>query len=424
MKNKESIPNKFLFKPNEDNISFQQKAENNLTLIPPPFFFPQPKIFSSNISDKMTCEGNNSGGFCKISTGIDFDIVGHALFRGMYPSLGNWALNPPSKFQTRISNGSENGNNMNNFNFEPKNIFLNKFEQEEFFKEKKDENKNKINQNNNGNCNYLYNFLNGPYNLKERILSPEKNINLNLNTDINTPKTDNRSTNGTGAKFFTNHNYGYKCSCSKTQCNRKYCECFNSGNYCIDCNCKNCNNKPPVNSYTNKHPIDESSKNKKNKIICTCTKSGCNKNYCECFKNGQKCSSLCRCISCENNDNIINRKNNINNNYECCPENSIFIIKNNITIEDIKIVNTNNIIGNEENNNIELSPAPARKENYMNIAKKRKREETKDSEEFYEKKNKISKISEEIDLFNDSLFDKKGKVILSHINLIHIQHVD
>ena len=30
--------------------------------------------------------------------------------------------------------------------------------------------------------------------------------------------------------------------------------------------CKNCNNKPPVNSYTNKHPVDEQSKTKKEKI--------------------------------------------------------------------------------------------------------------------------------------------------------------
>ena len=79
-------------------------------------------------------------------------------------------------------------------------------------------------------------------------------------------------------------------------------------------------------------------KNKKEKIICTCTKSGCNKNYCECFKNGQKCTSLCRCISCENNDEISNKKNN-NCIYECCPANSIYIIKNALIIENINGIN-------------------------------------------------------------------------------------
>jgi hypothetical protein len=175
-----------------------------------------------------------------------------------------------------------------------------------------------------------------------------------------------------------------------------------------------------VNSYTNKHPVDESSKNKKQKIICTCTKSGCNKNYCECFKNGQKCSSLCRCISCENNNDIINKKNNSISIYECCPENSIFIIKNKITEENNKNIIVNNINENEEKEFFELCADQARKENFLNIAKKRKREENKNCEENFEKKKKIQKISENIDLFSDSLFDKKGKVILRHINLLHM----
>ena len=75
---------------------------------------------------------------------------------------------------------------------------------------------------------------------------------------------------------------------------------------------------------------------KKSKEICTCTKSGCNKNYCECFKSGNKCTSLCRCIGCENNeDNTKTKKNN--NDYERCPANSIYIIKNKIFIDNIDI---------------------------------------------------------------------------------------
>ena len=411
MKNKEATQTKYLFRQKEDISTFPQKEENNLTLVPPPFFIPQPKIFNSNISNKNGCERN--GGIYNLPSQIDFDIVGHAFYRGMCPPPLNWPLNTPSKFKSRLSNCSENGNVVH---LEPKNIFLNRFEQDDFLKEKKEEIKNKNNQNN-GNCNFTYNFLNENYNLMQTFLSPEKNANLNLNMNKSTPKIDNTST---GTKFFTNHNYGYKCSCSKTQCNRKYCECFNSGNYCIDCNCKNCSNKPPVNSYTNKHPVDESSKNKKQIIICTCTKSGCNKNYCECFKNGQKCSSLCRCISCENNNDIINKKNNSIRIYECCPENSIFIIKNNITVENNKNIIVNNINENEENEFFELCPDQALKKNFLNIAKKRKREETKNCEENFEKKKKIQKISENIDLLSDSLFDKKGKVILRHINLLHM----
>lgn len=57
-------------------------------------------------------------------------------------------------------------------------------------------------------------------------------------------------------KFFTDYGgFGYKCSCSKTNCNRYYCECYRSGLYCIDCNCKNCQNKPPENVASNRHPL-------------------------------------------------------------------------------------------------------------------------------------------------------------------------
>ena len=412
----ETTTNKYLLKRNIED--FPQKQ----TLISPSFFYPQPINFGSNISEKKNNNGERLNGLDFNKAGLDFDNIGHAFLPGQSKYFRLPILLPmgiPSKFQSRISN-DEDGNN-NNLIYEPKNLILNNFgnERSKNNSEKKDENmkKNKIKHNYENNCNYFFNILNGHYNLKKNNFTPEKNINLNLNMNmnINTPINSTNNISNSGTKFFTNHNYGYKCSCSKTQCNRKYCECFNSGNYCIDCNCKNCNNKPPINSYTNKHPTDDSSKNKKEKIICTCTKSGCNKNYCECFKNGQKCSSLCRCISCENNDKI-NKKKIINNNYECCPANSIYIVKNNIIIESI---NKEKYFEKKFKNNFDICTLPTNKE-YLAICKKRKREETKNNEENLEKMKKISKKSEEIELFNDSLFDKNGKVILRHINLIHM----
>ena len=62
-----------------------------------------------------------------------------------------------------------------------------------------------------------------------------------------------------------------------------------------------------------------------------------------------------------------------------------------------------------------------KKYDFVGICKKRKREENKNEEE--EKnfgkniKNKKIENSEEFNLFNDSLFDQNGKVILRHINL-------
>ena len=261
-------------------------------------------------------------------------------------------------------------------------------ENNEFYKEKKEENNIKDSNSNNNN-----NDENN--NNSEKLNNQEKNNNTNV------------------TKFFTNHNYGYKCSCSKTQCNRKYCECFNSGNYCVDCNCKNCNNKPPVNSYTNKHPKkDDPNKLKKEKIICTCTKSGCNKNYCECFKVGQKCSPLCRCIGCENNDLILRKR--YNTNYQCNLANSIYIVKNKIIIENVKEKKNIDSYGEEA--------APIGKYDFIGINKKRKREENNNEENNgnNNKHKKIENIKDEINLFNDSLFDQNGKVILRHINLFQI----
>jgi len=160
----------------------------------------------------------------------------------------------------------------------------------------------------------------------ENIPTPKKN-----NTLVENEKNQNGEINANSKKFFTDYGgYGYKCSCSKTNCNRYYCECYRSRLYCIDCNCKNCQNKPPKNSSSNRHSPQASAKPKSDLITCTCTKSACNKKYCECFKNGAKCNVLCRCVACENNEK--GKKMS----YECCMANSIYIIKNKIFEEEIE----------------------------------------------------------------------------------------
>ena len=401
---------------NSKNEAFTQNSEQKSTLLRPTFCDTKPITYVSKISEKKNGNDVRLNNFGPFQSGF-FDEDGHVVFPGQFITS---FFNVPFgqiKLQSRPSNEPKP---INNVKLDPTSLFLNNLptEKEDNFKEKKIENKNfNYNPPKLGNKDYIFNYFNKNYNLKKNDWTPEKNINLNLNMNMNMETTinNNSNINNSGTKFFTNHNYGYKCSCSKTQCNRKYCECFNSGNYCIDCNCKNCNNKPPVNSYTNKHPTDDSAKNKKEKIICTCTKSGCNKNYCECYKNAQKCTPLCRCISCENNDQITNKRNN-NCIYECCPANSIYIIKNALIIEKI-----NGKKSKEEQikNNFDFCVSQlSRNENFIAIGKKRKKEETKNNEENYDKKKKNGKDLDENDLFNDSLFDKNGKMILKYINLI------
>ena len=66
--------------------------------------------------------------------------------------------------------------------------------------------------------------------------------------------------------------------------------------------------------------------------------------------------------------------------------------------------------------------APIGKYDFIGINKKRKREENNNEENNgnNNKHKKIENIKDEINLFNDSLFDQNGKVILRHINLFQI----
>jgi hypothetical protein len=308
--------------------------------------------------------------------------------------------------QSKISNYTERYGKT--FQLDPNSCFLNepynKQEKQENNEYEKDNQENIVEKTKEENKNGFQNEDGIVHNENKMTFKEKYEIEKEKKLDINAAVINN-----IGKKFFTNHNYGYKCSCSKTQCNRKYCECYNSGNYCVDCNCKNCTNKPPINTYSNKRPNEIVAQMKKSKEICTCTKSGCNKNYCECFKNGNKCTSLCRCIGCENNEENQKTKNVKNFNYECCSANSISIVKNKIFTDNIEI--------KKFDDNDYFKFYEYYEKNINNLAKKkRKREEIKNPDEDNQKKNNDNESN---NYFNDSLFDRNGKVILRHINIIH-----
>lgn len=160
-----------------------------------------------------------------------------------------------------------------------------------------------------------------------------------INKDLN--KNDEKK-NTLVTKFFTDNNTGLKCSCFKTQCDKYYCECFRSRRYCIKCNCKNCLNQPPKNSTTDiKEHNNTPLINKEKKIFCTCTKSGCKLKYCECFKLGLECTDSCRCVKCEN------QKIKKYNLYKISSANSIYIVNNEI-FQDINGINNNKKLINKK----------------------------------------------------------------------------
>ena len=147
-----------------------------------------------------------------------------------------------------------------------------------------------------------------------------QNINYKPNISLSNKKILNRPY--INAPPLTNNNVPLtqKCTCSKTGCLKKYCYCFAKGIPCEDCECKNCENKGnKKNNNINVeekalYPLINNQINNNNNQRCNCTKSNCMKKYCECFKQGLSCNSLCRCMACKNKNNDNNIIPNIQNN--------------------------------------------------------------------------------------------------------------
>lgn len=85
------------------------------------------------------------------------------------------------------------------------------------------------------------------------------------------------------------------CTCYKTKCVKKYCVCYGNGISCgIHCKCLGCaNNKLQIQCEDKEINVIKGD-------YCTCTKSKCVKQYCECFKQNKECGINCRCINCLN----------------------------------------------------------------------------------------------------------------------------
>ncbi|KAI7812176.1 putative tesmin [Triplophysa rosa] len=107
------------------------------------------------------------------------------------------------------------------------------------------------------------------------------------------------------------------CNCTKSQCLKLYCECFANGEVCKNCKCINCFNnteheaercqaikvcldrtpgafQPKIGSRKQGNVKGHHTKG------CNCRRSGCLKNYCECYEANIMCTSTCKCVGCRN----------------------------------------------------------------------------------------------------------------------------
>ncbi|CAH8619384.1 unnamed protein product [Schistosoma intercalatum] len=109
------------------------------------------------------------------------------------------------------------------------------------------------------------------------------------------------------------------CNCVKSHCLKLYCECFARGSYCDNCNCMNCMNNQSHEEDREKafkrtlgrnpsafHPKTVGEERSYSKG-CTCKKSQCLKNYCDCYEAKVRCSNMCRCQGCRNVEDRIQR---------------------------------------------------------------------------------------------------------------------
>ncbi|CRL07710.1 CLUMA_CG020663, isoform A [Clunio marinus] len=107
------------------------------------------------------------------------------------------------------------------------------------------------------------------------------------------------------------------CNCTKSQCLKFYCDCFAAGEYCSGCNCKDCLNEHDseereraVKMCMERNPFAFKSKEateeqqRLHQRGCNCKRSGCLKNYCECYEAKISCSANCRCLGCKNVDDV------------------------------------------------------------------------------------------------------------------------
>lgn len=123
------------------------------------------------------------------------------------------------------------------------------------------------------------------------------------------------------------------CSCTKTKCLKKYCECLTNNQYCNEkCTCVDCHNNREHEAYGH-YNISQSN-------MCTCTKSFCNKKYCECYKANRFCSINCRCINCYNKQEYTNAmksislKNNLD--FIILDKINIYIENNSLQVDEQK----------------------------------------------------------------------------------------
>ena len=185
----------------------------------------------------------------------------------------------------------------------------------------------------------------------------DKKMSIDLNENQNNTFQNNKNEIGCNCKnSFCLKRY-CECFTRMKYCNSS-CQCKN----CFNTNLHEKERNEAIKNYISKSPISFKKINiDMNNLSCFCKKSNCLKKYCECYQMGMKCSLNCKCIDCRNRINYEKKLFEIN--YDDCQNRDRFFSfddndnKNNIKNFKRKIIQLQNkvIIDNynikESNNN-------------------------------------------------------------------------
>ena len=298
-----------------------EKPFENLTVQEGPDYFDLNSVSAESLnvfegnSDKEEQSYNDAGSICHLQSkneflpemDLDLKQTVSAIFTRTLPE-GKIPVNNIIKMtETQIINGKiaqlKNGEKEIRF------FRLIRYKEALFLEKPKNE------------TNRFLQLINKDFNLNEVLFNVE---NEKLETSNQERKGDmtlinSKPTDSLISTVSSEQETGVGCKCKKTNCLKLYCECFIRGGMCgKNCKCENCMNNLEHLEIRNLLMADHLEKRNvelpglaidsghfqklsfKNVTHCRCSKTGCNKRYCECFRVGRACTARCVCKNCDN----------------------------------------------------------------------------------------------------------------------------
>ena len=160
----------------------------------------------------------------------------------------------------------------------------------------------------------------------------EKKMSIDLNENQNN-NLNNNNKNEIGCNCKNSFCLKRYCECFTRM---KYCNSLCQCKNCFNTNLHEKERNEAIKNYISKSPISFKKINiDMNNLSCFCKKSNCLKKYCECYQMGMKCSLNCKCIDCKNRINYEKKLFEIN--YDDCQNRDrFFSFDHNENKNDIK----------------------------------------------------------------------------------------